>query len=62
MQSAVKYRSEIKTVRLGEKMITLENLIPVLSPKERDRRKREIEKRLYDVFIKYSHKQDKQDK
>jgi hypothetical protein len=59
MQSAVKYRSEIKTVRLGEKMITLENLIPVLSPKEKERRKREIEKRLYDVFIKYPNKQDK---
>jgi hypothetical protein len=59
MQTAVKYRSEIKTVRLGEKMITLENLIPVLSPKERERRKREIEKRLYDVFIKYPNKQDK---
>ena len=59
MQTAVKYRSEIKTVRLGEKMITLENLTPVLSPKERERRKREIEKRLYDVFIKYPNKQDK---
>jgi hypothetical protein len=56
MITAVKYHSEIKTVPLGGKMITLENLTPILPPKERERRKREIEKRLYDVFIKYADK------
>ena len=53
MQTAVKYHSEIKSITLGGKMITLENLTPILTPKERERRKRDIEKRLYDVFVKY---------
>ena len=54
MQAAIKYHSEIKTVPFGGKMITYESLTPILSPKERERRKQEIEKRLYDVFIKYA--------
>jgi len=53
MQTAVKYNSEIKTMPLGGKVIKLENLIPILTPKERERRKREIETRLYKVFSKY---------
>ena len=53
MQTAIKYHSEIKTISLGGKMITLENLTPILPPKERARRKKDIEKRLYDVFVKY---------
>ena len=56
MQAAVKYHCEIKSIPLGGKMITLENLTPILSPKERVRRKRDIEKRLYDVFSKYAKK------
>jgi len=54
MQTAVKYQSEIITMPLGGKMIRLENLTPILTPKERERRKRDIEKRLYDVFSKYA--------
>ncbi|MCL2284953.1 MAG: hypothetical protein FWC32_01150 [Firmicutes bacterium] len=38
----------------GDGMIVIENLTPILPPKERERRKREIEKRLYDVFSKYT--------
>jgi len=53
MQNAVEYRSEIKTVPFGGKTITVENLTPVLTPKEREKRKREIEQRLFDVFSKY---------
>jgi len=53
MQTAVKFNSEIKTMPLGGKVIKLENLTPILSPKERERRKREIETRLYKVFSKY---------
>jgi len=53
MQTAVKYHSEIKTVPFGGRTITLENCTPILSPKERERRKRDIEKRLYEVFVKY---------
>jgi len=53
MQAAVRYHSEIKTVPFGGRTITLENCTPILSPKEREKRKRDIEKRLFDVFIKY---------
>lgn len=35
------------------KTITVTHIIPVLSPEEREKRKREIEHQLYDVFAKY---------
>lgn len=54
MQTPVKYQSEVKTVPFGDKTIVIENLTPVLPPKERERRKQEIEKRLFDVFSKYA--------
>ena len=53
MQAAVKFHSEIKSFQLGDKTVPLELLTPILPPKEKERRKRDIEKRLYDVFIKY---------
>jgi len=57
MQTAVRYHSEVNTVPFEGKMITYESLTPILSPKEREKRKREIiEKRLYDVFVKYAKK------
>lgn len=40
----------------GGKTITIENLTPILSPKEQERRRREIEKRLFNVFSKYADK------
>ena len=33
MQTAIKFSSEVKTIALGGKMIKLENLTPILSPK-----------------------------
>ena len=39
-------------VALQGKTIVLESLTPVLSPKEKERRKKEIERCLYDVFSK----------
>ncbi len=51
-RSVRKDQSEIKTVPLEGKMITLENL----TPKELERRKHEIEKRLFDMFSKYEEK------
>ena len=36
------------------KSITVENLTPMLSPRARDKRKREIESCLYEVFVKYA--------
>jgi len=53
MQNAVEYRSELKTVPFNGRYISVENITPVLAPKERERRKKEIEQRLYDVFNKY---------
>jgi len=57
MQAQIKFQSEVKTVSFGDRTITIENLTPILSPKEQERRKKEIEKRLYDVFSKYVDKQ-----
>jgi len=54
MQRQFKYQSEVKTVPFGDGTIIIENLTPILPPKERERRKREIEKRLYDVFSKHA--------
>ena len=59
MQDHVRYQSEVKTVPFGDRTIVIENLTPILTPKERERRKREIEKRLYDVFSKYAKKTHK---
>ena len=54
LQAQVKYQSEVKTAVVGERTITIKNLTPVLPPREREKRKREIEQRLYDVFSKYA--------
>lgn len=53
MVRAVTYQSEKQSVYFQGKLIVLENLTPVLSQDERDKRKREIENHLYDVFSKY---------
>ena len=56
MQKPTNYTSEVKAVPFGSsgKTITIENLTPVLLPKERERRKKDIEKRLFRVFLKYA--------
>ncbi len=54
MQTQPKYQSEVKTVVMGERTITIKNLTPILSPKEREQRKREVEQKLFDVFSKYA--------
>ena len=53
MTQAVTYQRETKSVPFQGKTILLESLTPVLSPKEKEQRKKEIERRLYDVFSKY---------
>ena len=56
MQNTIEYRSEIKTIPFGDgKTIVIKNNTPILNSKERERRKKEIEKRLYNVFSKYAH-------
>ena len=52
--SQVKYRTEETTIPFQGKTITVRNHTPILPPKERERRKRDIEKRLFDVFSKYA--------
>ena len=54
MYAQTKYRSEIKTAVMGERTITIKNLTPILLPKEREQRKREVEQKLFDVFSKYA--------
>ena len=54
MQAQVKYESEIKTAVLGDRTITVKNLTPVFSPQEREKRRREVEQQLFDVFRKYA--------
>ena len=52
----IKYESEVKTVPFGGGTIQVENLTPIFPLNERDKRKREIETRLFDVFSKYDNK------
>ncbi len=53
MVQSVTYQRETRTVPFQGKTIVLESLTPVLSPKEKERRKKEIERCLYNVFSKY---------
>ncbi len=48
------YHKEVKTASFQGRTITVENLTPILAPKMRDKRKREIEAGLYTVFRKYA--------
>ena len=54
-----KFEREVKTVPFGKGIIRVENLTPVLSPKDREKRKREIEIRLFNVFSKYEDRKRK---
>lgn len=50
MQAQVNYDSEVKIAAFGERTITIKNLTPVLPPKERETRKREMNS----AFLTYS--------
>ena len=54
MQTQPKYQSEVTTVVMGERTITIKNLTPILPLTEREKRKREVEQKLFDVFSKYA--------
>jgi len=49
-----RYQTETREMIFQGKTITLENMTPVLSPRQREKRKQEIEKSLFEVFRKYS--------
>ena len=53
-ETRITYHKEVKTASFQGRPITLENLTPILSPKAQDKRKREIESCLFEVFIKYA--------
>lgn len=48
------YQKEMHNEVLHHQLIIVENLIPVLSPRERERQEQEVQKSLYEVFKKYS--------
>lgn len=53
-QTRTSYHKEVKTASFQGRTITVENLTPILAPKVRDKRRREIETGLYSVFRKYA--------
>lgn len=55
----MQYKTETRTATFGDRQIRVEHLTPILSPKEREKRKREIEGRLFEVFVKYANAQAK---
>ena len=59
MTQAVTYERETKSVAFQGKIIVLESLTPVLPPKEKEQRKKEIERCLYEVFSKYGDRLDR---
>ena len=59
MPLPVRYETETKTVPFGGGTIRVENRTPIFSPQERERRKREIEIQLFNVFSKYEDKKRK---
>jgi hypothetical protein len=44
---------ETKTVYMQGRPVTLTNRTPILTPEQREKRKREIEAVLYDICLKY---------
>ena len=53
---STKFESEVKTIPFGSGTIRIESLTPILSPKDREKRRREVERCLFDVFSKYEDK------
>ena len=53
-QAKEKTKSDSKTAFFGERTTTVKNFPPISPPQERDKRDREIERRLFDVFVKYA--------
>ena len=48
------YAKETTTAMFQGKPITVTHLTPILSPEQKEKRRKEIEHELYDVFVKYS--------
>ncbi len=54
-----KYITKTRTVTADGKTYTITELTPILSPEEREKRKREIEQTLYEVYSKHEIKDRK---
>jgi hypothetical protein len=52
--SEVNYHREREPAVFQGKPITVTHLTPALTPQQRERRKQEIESRLYEIFSKYT--------
>lgn len=50
----ISYKKETEVVPFQGKEITLENLTPILTPKQEAAKRRELEQQLYEVFRKYA--------
>ena len=51
-----KYTKETKATTIQGKTVTVTHLTPILTPEEREKQKREIERKLYEVYAKYENK------
>ena len=49
----ISYKMQTEIVNFQGREIPLENLTPILSPKQEAMKRRELEQRLYEVFRKY---------
>ena len=57
MYTQDRYETETIVVPFGNGTIRINNHTPILTPKERERRRREIEQRLFDIYGKNAQKQ-----
>jgi hypothetical protein len=53
------YIKTATTATFQGKTITVTHLTPILTAEQREKRKREIEHQLYDVFVKYNKSEEK---
>lgn len=51
-----KYRKECKVATLSGKSIIIESLTPILTQEQETLQRKELEQRLYNVFVKYQQK------
>lgn len=49
----ISYKTQTEIINFQGREIPLENLTPILTPKQEKARRRELEQRLYEVFRKY---------
>jgi hypothetical protein len=53
MRQVSRFKTETKTVDMGGRPVTLISRTPILSPQQREKRKQEVEAKLYDACIRH---------